>query len=160
MSFLRFGAKRQLTWRTHKALPPPFTKLCLRYTGDLCLACSLFSSPLLSCPIISLSQWFILQLSTKYVLAGQIHSRIIPCLEKLAIKCFIYLPQEECVSDRGKDNVCTPVCHVCGRASRRDPASNCRGPSEFLWDPRGSSRERQRRRALSPKPLQVSLSPR
>lgn len=45
--------------------------------------------------IISLSLWFILQLSTKYVLAGQIRSGIIPCVEKLAIKCFIYSPREE-----------------------------------------------------------------
>lgn len=73
-------------------------------TGSL--SCLLVLS--LSCPIISFPLWFIPQLSAKY---GQIRSRIIPCVEKLAIKCVIYLPQEECVSDGGKESV--RACVMC-----------------------------------------------
>lgn len=102
--------------------------LLMAHVQDLCLSGSCFVSLLSH---YSFSLWFIHQLSTKYVLAGQICLRIIPCVEELAIKCFIYLPQEECVSDRGKKGAC--LRHVC--------CSFQQGPSWVLWGSRGSSRQ-------------------
>lgn len=79
----------------------------------ICVSLVLFFP--LPCPIIplSLSLWFILQLSAKYVLAGQTRSRTIPCVENLAIKCFIYSPREECVADRGEERACVHACIMC-----------------------------------------------
>lgn len=93
------------------------------------------------CPAFPLSilfwlfLWFILQLSTKYVLAGQIRLRIISHVVMLAIKCFIYLPKEEFAPDRG-ERECVHVCIMCGfkqRSFRRV------GPISVLCDSRGSS---------------------
>lgn len=113
-------------------------------TGNVLDLCPAFPRSIL----FWLFLWFILQLSTKYVLAGQIRLRIIPHVEMLAIKCFIYLPQEECAPDRGKEIVCMSASCV---ASSSDPSSE-RGPSQFCATP-GGRVDGFRRRTLSPQSL-------